>query len=263
MARLGAVAAVAAGLVLSAAVILPGAAAPAVPRVACEAAFPPATINGQTLLELSCSRSFQDVVLTLPRPATTLSKYAVVNGTSLAIGTCSGEGTRTATCHLGTAFRSGSELLLQWAPSSRINDRLALLLKGGRPASTVKQTIVAVAGPKLTVTSTVTPDSASSAPPGTAFDFSEKVSGGPFYKLEFRLPPGNSVLTSLAQPTNGLQCGASTGASFTCFEQGTKPIPAGTFQFAIELTQPVADGTPTSMRVWVNGLRQQAFTLRW
>ncbi len=106
-------------------------------------------------------------------------------------------------------------------------------------------------------------DPTPSAPAGTAFDISVTVSGGPYYKLQFDLPPGNSVVYSLKQPTNGLVCGAPQGAAFTCYEQGVTPIAPGTFQFGIEVATPIAPGTTTSGQIWGDGLRQGTCALQW
>lgn len=113
------------------------------------------------------------------------------------------------------------------------------------------------------MTTAVTPDTSSTtAPAGTAFDFSVTIGGGKFYQFQFTPPPGNTVLFESKQPTDGLQCGAQVGV-FTCFEQGLDPLPPGSFTFGIELSKPVPPGTFSTGRVWGTGVEQTPFRYQW
>jgi hypothetical protein len=271
MTRLAALTVALVALALAAIVPWSGAAAPAASRQVaghgqhdCAIDFPPRplTFSRLTLVGITCDEPVKELDLTLPKPITDFSKWAVASPGSLSTGTCGGEHTTTATCALGAGMATGSKFLLSIGPALTVGEQIKLKVTPAREPAWIR-ILKASAGPKLTVKTTITPDPSTTAAPGTAFDFVETIVGGPFYQLQFNLPANDKVLVTLAEPTNGLQCGAPVAGGFTCFELGVKPIQPGTFKFAVQVTQPIAAGTDTACKIWGTGLQQGSCTLHW
>ncbi len=256
MSRLVTLAAAAAALI--AAALLQGAAAQG---PVCEPFFPPSAVPGETTYGFRCSEKVSSVALTRTVKTKKFSKWGILHGTSLTTGSCTGGHTMTVTCNLGgPVLVPGASFIVGVAPQAKVGERLRAAFNAFPHA--VIQKFTADAGPKLTVTTAVTPDTSPTAPAGTAFDFSVTISGGKFYQFAFTPPPGNTVLFELKQPTNGLQCGAQA-VEFTCFEQGLTPLPPGSFTFGLELSKPIPPGTFSHGRVWGTGVEQTPFKYQW
>jgi hypothetical protein len=260
MARIGVFAGTAA--VLVAAVVLPGASArPTAPT--CFFNFPPPTVTGDTTFAVGCSVAVSKISITRTLRITNASKWAIVSGTSLTTGSCTGEHTTTVACSLGSpGLVPGATFLEELGPYAPVGERVLLGFNNIGTGAFI-QTLVVPAGPKLTVKTTVTADSSTTAPAGSSFKFSVTVGGGKFYQWQFKLPPGNTVLYETKQPANGLQCGSQAGGVLSCFEQGVKPLPAGTFNFAITLAHPIPQGTVSSCDVFGTGVQEGKCTLQW
>jgi hypothetical protein len=227
----------------------------------CSLFFPPSAVPGETTYAFRCSEKVSSVALTRTVKTKAFSKWAIVRGTSLKTGSCTGGHTTTVTCNLGGPLLiPGATFIIGIAPPAKVGESIKAEFEAV-PLLVIEK-FIANAGPKLTVTTAVTPDTSPTAPAGTAFDFSVTIGGGKFYKFAFTPPPGNTVLFESKQPTNGLQCGAQVG-EFTCFEQGLTPLPPGSFTFAIELSKPVSPGTFSHGRVWGTGLEPTPFRYQW
>jgi len=261
MARFGVFAALAAAIV--GALVLQGAGA----RTAlseCSFGYPPSVFAGMTGVAMSCTVPIAVISITRTHPITNLSKWAVLNGTSFSSGSCVGEHTKTVTCNLGSpGLVPGATFVEDLAPPMRVGERLKVVFKNVRRRLPIVLTPIVPAGPKLSVTSVVTPDPTTQAPPETAFDFKITINGGKFYRWDMVMPPGNTVVNSLSAPTNGLTCGQQGGGLFECFEQGVKPLPAGTFTFGIEVAQPIPAGTVSKCDVFGDGVQQGSCELHW
>jgi hypothetical protein len=210
--------------------------------------FPPTTISGESLLSLAGCHAFSSLTMSLPVRFTTFNKYAIVAGASLSTGECTGKHTKKVTCRLAPALKPGATFLFAFAPLIKVGEPIAISFKplGGGPPVTQKVTVPA--NLKLGVHTVVTAYAGTgSYAPNTAFTFSTTITGGTYQQIAFDLPAGNSVLYTLQQPANGLQCGAQATAGgvqeFICSDKGPTPVAPGVFTFSVGLAHPIGPGT--------------------
>ena len=249
-----------------AAVFLPGAIARPVtpPPPKCYFDFPPPTSVSSTTYSLLCSVPVEKVSITRKLRITNASKWAIVHGTSFSTGSCTGVRTPTVTCALGSpGLVPGATFLLGLDPAAKVGERILLHFNNVPNMKPFAVPLIVPAGPKLSISTVVTPDTTAQAPAGTAWDFKVTIGGGKFYKYDIHMPPGITVQNSLSEPTNGLVCGQQGGDLFSCFEQGVKPLPPGAFTFGIETTQPIPQGTVSKCDVFGTGVQQGTCTLNW
>lgn len=220
------------------------------PRFCTTVSFPPPPVSGESTLSLAgCRTSVGRLTVRLPVRFNVLNKYAIIAGASLNTGECTGEHTTMATCRFAPALKPGATFLFSFAPQIKALEPITLSFAPTGGGAAVVQKVVVPVNPTLGVHTVVTPYAGTgSFAPNTAFTFTTTVTGGSYQQIAYDLPAGNSVLYTLQQPANGLQCGAQTTAGgaheVVCSPKGTTRVPPGAFGFSLALAGPVAPRTP-------------------